>query len=240
MPRLSVNVISKGKYWKAGEEIPDEELSPNLLKYVARHNGYAEEIRQQRNDADGVEWKPQAKLSSKRYVKRGEAFKRVDSVETIRAKRCTKTDLNSPTFQDMVDTEKCKHENILQTSELLRRFESKTHQTKWTLWLVRVVSEEGRPFQYPYWFVIIRNFNLEKDKASGATSIGVWRFGHEDRLLPSSKNWNPLSSVCQKGTNGGSISRPGAGQTPRNYAPSWADYLKIHKRIPATCIKIGL
>ena len=49
--RLSVNVISKGKYWKAGEEIPDEELSPNLLKYVAGDNGYAEEIRQQRSDA---------------------------------------------------------------------------------------------------------------------------------------------------------------------------------------------
>lgn len=62
MPRLSVNVISKGKYWKAFEEIPPEELSPNLLRYVATDNGYADEIRQQRNDADGIEWKPQAKL----------------------------------------------------------------------------------------------------------------------------------------------------------------------------------
>jgi hypothetical protein len=94
--KLSVNVISKGKYWRAGEDIPDEELSSNLLQYVARHNGYADEIRQQRNDADGVEWKPsQVKLSSKRYVKRGEAFKRVDSVETIPGEVLYKRDLNS-------------------------------------------------------------------------------------------------------------------------------------------------
>jgi hypothetical protein len=97
MPRLSVNVISKGKYYRAGEDIPDEELSPNLLQYVARHNGYAEEIRQQRSDADGVEWKPsQPKLSSKRYVKRGDAFKRVDSVETIPGEALYKRDLNAP------------------------------------------------------------------------------------------------------------------------------------------------
>ena len=45
MPRLSVNVISKGKYWKAlRRHSADEELSPNLLKYVATDNGYAEEI----------------------------------------------------------------------------------------------------------------------------------------------------------------------------------------------------
>ncbi len=81
--KLSVNVISKGKYWKAGDEIPDEELSPNLLKYVARHNGYADEIRQQRSDADGVEWKPQAKLSSRNYVRRGDVFKRAGSVEMV-------------------------------------------------------------------------------------------------------------------------------------------------------------
>ena len=95
--KLSVNVISKGKYWRAGEDIPDEELSPNLLKYVARHNGYAEEIQQQRSDADGVEWKPQARLSSKRYVRRGEAMKRADSVETIPGEPLFKKDLNSPT-----------------------------------------------------------------------------------------------------------------------------------------------
>ena len=57
-----------------------------------------EEIQQQRNDADGVEWKPsQPKLSSKNYVKRGEAFKRADSVETIPGNRFTKrSDAPSP------------------------------------------------------------------------------------------------------------------------------------------------
>ena len=55
MPKLRVNVISKGKYWKAYEKIPPEELSPNLLKYVASDNGYQEEIQQQRNDAAAVE-----------------------------------------------------------------------------------------------------------------------------------------------------------------------------------------
>jgi hypothetical protein len=95
MPRLSVNVISKGKYWKAGDEIPDEELSPNLLKYVARDNGYAEEIRQQRNDADAVEWKPQ-RLSSRNYVKREAAFKRAGSGEMIPGEPLYKKDLGAP------------------------------------------------------------------------------------------------------------------------------------------------
>ena len=58
--------------------------------------------------------------------------------------------------------------------------------------LVRVVSEEGRPVQWPYWFVIIRNFNLEKDKVSGATSIGVWRFGHEDQAYAKFAELEPM------------------------------------------------
>ena len=95
MPKLRVNVISKGKYWKAYEEIPPEELSPNLLKYVASDNGYQEEIQQQRNDADAVEWKPQPKLSSRNYVKRDAVFKRADSVETIPGDSLYKRDVNA-------------------------------------------------------------------------------------------------------------------------------------------------
>ena len=95
MPKLHVNVISKGKYWRAGDEIPPEELSPNLLKYV--DNGYQEEIRQQRSDADAVEWKPQAKLSPRNYVKRdNDTFKRADSIETIPGEPLYKKDLNAP------------------------------------------------------------------------------------------------------------------------------------------------
>jgi hypothetical protein len=94
--RLTHNVITKGRYYKAGEEIPDEELSPNLLKYVVRDNGYAEEIRQQRSDADSMEWKPQSKLSSRNYVKRENVFKRVSSAETIPGEPLYKKDLNAP------------------------------------------------------------------------------------------------------------------------------------------------
>lgn len=60
------------------------------------------------------------------------------------------------------------------------------------LWLVRVVSEEGRPVQYPYWFVMIRNFDLEKDKPRGATSIGVCLFGHKDQAYAKFEHLLPL------------------------------------------------
>lgn len=96
MLRLRVNVISKGKYYRAGEDIPDDLLSPNLLRYVATGNGYAEEIQQQRKDADGVEWKPQAKLSSRNYVKRDKAFKRAASAEAIPGEALYKKDLGAP------------------------------------------------------------------------------------------------------------------------------------------------
>ena len=67
MPRLSVNLIARGKYWRAGDDIPEGELPHNLLKYVANETA---EIQQQRNDADAVEGKPKPKLSSRRYLKR--------------------------------------------------------------------------------------------------------------------------------------------------------------------------
>ena len=58
------------------------------------------------------------------------------------------------------------------------------------LWLVRVISEEERPVQYPYWFVIIRNFNLEKDwpvaQLQSAFGVSAMRI----RLMPSLLNWN--------------------------------------------------
>ena len=62
------------------------------------------------------------------------------------------------------------------------------------LWLVRVVSDpdkESSAFK-PYWFVVIKNFDLEKDKASGATSIGVWRFGYEDQAEAKFAELEPL------------------------------------------------
>jgi hypothetical protein len=63
------------------------------------------------------------------------------------------------------------------------------------LWLVRVVSDpdkrEGGTFK-PYWFVAIKSFNPAKDKASGATSIGVWRFGYEDEAFAKFAELEPL------------------------------------------------
>jgi hypothetical protein len=96
--KLKANVITKGKYYRAGEDIPDDLLSDALRKYALSPDEERSVIEQQRSDADGVEWKPsQVKLSSKRYVKRGDGFKRVDSVETTVGELLYKRDLNSPT-----------------------------------------------------------------------------------------------------------------------------------------------
>lgn len=43
------------------------------------------------------------------------------------------------------------------------------------LWLVRVINDGA-----PYWFVMIRNFQLERDRMSGARTMGVWRFVKEE------------------------------------------------------------
>ncbi len=62
------------------------------------------------------------------------------------------------------------------------------------LWLLRVVSDPDKAsvtFK-PYWFVMIRNFNLEKDRASEASSIGVWRFGYEDQAYAKFAELEPL------------------------------------------------
>ena len=46
------------------------------------------------------------------------------------------------------------------------------------LWLVKIINDPPA-----YWLVFIRNFNLEQDKASGAKSIGSWRFTLEADAL---------------------------------------------------------
>jgi hypothetical protein len=74
MPKLRVNAIAKGKYWRAGEDIPPEELPPNLLRYMATE--------QQRQDADDVESKPRKnKVAS--YVQRDGKFVLASKVELI-------------------------------------------------------------------------------------------------------------------------------------------------------------
>ena len=56
------------------------------------------------------------------------------------------------------------------------------------LWLVSVISEtnlkgEIVPPPFPYWFILIKNFNLKRDYICGAESIGVWRFAHKSEAF---------------------------------------------------------
>ena len=68
--RLMVNMIARGKYDRAGEDIPyGKELSPNLLKYVDNGNGYAEEIQQQRTEARNASNGTSARLPSEAMSK---------------------------------------------------------------------------------------------------------------------------------------------------------------------------
>ena len=61
------------------------------------------------------------------------------------------------------------------------------------LWLVKVINDPP-----PYWFVFIRSFNLVQDKKSGAKSIGVWRFQHEEEAHAKFEQLKPLFPAYQK------------------------------------------
>jgi hypothetical protein len=37
--KLSVNFVGLGRYWKAGEEIPDEDVPPRIAKYAVTVTG---------------------------------------------------------------------------------------------------------------------------------------------------------------------------------------------------------
>ena len=37
--KLRVHFLSRGRYWKAGEEIPDEDVPPNVRKYAVSEDG---------------------------------------------------------------------------------------------------------------------------------------------------------------------------------------------------------
>jgi hypothetical protein len=37
--KLSVNFVGLGRYWKAGEEIPDEDVPPKIAKYAVTVTG---------------------------------------------------------------------------------------------------------------------------------------------------------------------------------------------------------
>ena len=89
--KLRANVITKGRYYKAGEDIPDDLLSNTMRKYAVTVSEDGDGM-----DADGVESKPGVKLSSRNYVKRDASFKRASSSETIPGEPLYKKDLNAP------------------------------------------------------------------------------------------------------------------------------------------------
>jgi hypothetical protein len=66
LAKLRVSLISKGKYWRAFEDIPDDELPPFALKYVINEN---EEMIHKRK--------------VKLYVRRGNAFRLAEDEELI-------------------------------------------------------------------------------------------------------------------------------------------------------------
>jgi hypothetical protein len=84
--RLSASVISKGKYYKAGEEIPENLLSDALRKYEVTDD-YT--LQQQRRDADDIESKPALPRRPRNrnrvasFVKRGEHFEPASKVDVI-------------------------------------------------------------------------------------------------------------------------------------------------------------
>jgi hypothetical protein len=67
--RLSVNTISKGGYYKAGEEIPKDELSPVMRKYAVTvsEDGAARDYQKEiKRGADHTEPKRKLKVKGKR------------------------------------------------------------------------------------------------------------------------------------------------------------------------------
>ena len=97
---LTHNVITHGRYYKAGEDIPNDLLSDAMRKYAvtisedgdAVDDSYSKTLQKQREEADG---KFQPRLSSRNYVKRDQVFKRADSVETIPGEPLYKRNVNS-------------------------------------------------------------------------------------------------------------------------------------------------
>jgi hypothetical protein len=72
--RLSVNFISGGKYWKVGDDIPDELVPEPVRRYAATEEEAA--------PVNGGREKILAR-SPRYYVRRGQAFRRVEAVEGL-------------------------------------------------------------------------------------------------------------------------------------------------------------
>ena len=75
--RLSANVITNGRYCKAGEDIPDDLLSDAMRKYAVS------DLQEQRRAADNGESNVRTihKQKVKLYVRRGYAFRLAEGEE---------------------------------------------------------------------------------------------------------------------------------------------------------------
>jgi hypothetical protein len=95
--KLKVNLISGGRYYKAGEDIPEDALPDFASRYASEGEdgdavdaSYAETLQQQRSDLDDTT-KPkvvkasgrEGKMKGKSYVKREDRFILASSVETL-------------------------------------------------------------------------------------------------------------------------------------------------------------
>jgi hypothetical protein len=93
--KLKVNLITGGKYFKAGEDIPDDELPEFATKYAmeAEPNGdavddsYAETLQKQRADLDHTAKpkvvKREGQMKGKSFVKRNDRFVLASAVEAL-------------------------------------------------------------------------------------------------------------------------------------------------------------
>jgi hypothetical protein len=75
MPKLSVNLLSKGKYFRVGEEIPAEELPASVLKYVLGDESPAPPDQRGRQEIHH--------RTVKLYVRRGNGFVLAEDEELI-------------------------------------------------------------------------------------------------------------------------------------------------------------
>jgi hypothetical protein len=78
--KLRVNYLSRGRYWTAGEEIPDEEVPPNIRKYAVTVS----------EDGDAADMPSRAEGNGT-HVKRGMAWKRIEAAG--------KLELGEPTYR---------------------------------------------------------------------------------------------------------------------------------------------
>jgi hypothetical protein len=79
--KLSANVITNGRYYKAGTDISDDLLSDAMRRYAVS------DVQQQRRDSDDIEAKVRKSKPRRNrtasYVKRGESFELASKVELI-------------------------------------------------------------------------------------------------------------------------------------------------------------